>query len=73
MKTIPTIKGHFDYNICFRYPVERPSVSQLQNHVFFKQSKQTSLYEQFVMCGIEALDCTTSRIKGNQFISIFGI
>lgn len=49
--------------ICMsRYPVERPTVAQLLGHAFFKQNKQTSLYEQLQLTGAEILDCT--KIKG---------
>lgn len=50
-----------------RYPIERPNVCQLLNHSLFKQCKHTSLYEQFLLCGIEAIDCTIARVKSKLY------
>lgn len=44
-----------------RFPIERPSVSQLLNHNFFKQTRPTTLTEQLQVCGVEHLDCTKHK------------
>lgn len=42
----------------YRYPDDRPNVSELQSHGFFKQSKRTSLAENFSLTAIEKYNCT---------------
>lgn len=44
-----------------RHAIDRPTVSQLQNHAFFKQIKHLTLFEQLLACGIETLDCTKTK------------
>ena len=41
-----------------RHAADRPNVVHLQNHVFFKQCKHTSLAEQFSVSGIDVFRCT---------------
>lgn len=55
-----------------RFPDERPNVSHLLMHSFFKQIKHTTLQEQFFLYGMDNVDLT--RLRGwffNYEINVF--
>lgn len=45
-----------------RFPESRPNTNYLLNHTFFKQTKHTSLHEQFCLHGMQIIDF--EKIKG---------